>query len=113
MQATTCKGCGEPLPPPSPRGRPARYHGPACRQRAHRARLRAQASNQDWAALDEVDVAIADVRRLLATGGDPRSALARFLTAALRISNVHGVFLSIERPGYSIADRQNDPARYR
>lgn len=94
MQATTCSGCGEPLPPPSPRGRPARYHGPACRQRAHRARLRAQAIDQDWAALDEVDVAIADVRRRMAHCRDPRPALARLLTAALGIANVHGVHLS-------------------
>lgn len=105
MQATTCKGCGEPLPPPSPRGRPARYHGPACRQKARRARLRVQASNQDWAALDEVDVAIADVRRLMATGRDPRPALARLLTAALGIADIHGVFLSIERSRCSVADR--------
>lgn len=98
MQATTCKGCGKPLPPPSPRGRPARYHGPACRQKAHRARLRAQAIDQDWAALDEVDVAIADVRRLMATGRDPRPPLAHLLTAALRIANVHGVHLSTEPP---------------
>lgn len=96
MQATTCKGCGEPLPPPSPRGRPARYHGPACRQKARRARLRAQDSNQDWAALDEVDAAVADVRRLMATGSDPQSALARLLTAALGIAAVHGVILAAD-----------------
>lgn len=105
MQATTCKGCGEPLPPPSPRGRPGCYHGPACRQKARRARLRAQAIDQDWAALDEVDVAIADVRRLMATGQDPRPALARLLTAALGIADIYSVFLSIERSGCSITDR--------
>lgn len=105
MQATTCKGCGEPLPPPSPRGRPARYHGPACRQKAHRARLRAQASNQDWATLDEVDMAIADVRQLMTIGGDPRPALARLLTAALGISSVYGVRLSTESPRDPSADR--------
>lgn len=105
MQATTCKGCGKPLPPPSPRGRPARYHGPACRQKAHRARRRAQAINQDWAALDELDVAIATIRRHLATGRDPRPALTRLLTAALGIADIHGVFLSIERSECSIIDR--------
>lgn len=103
MQAPTCKGCGEPLPPPSPRGRPARYHGPACRQKAHRARLRAQALGQDWIALEEVDAAITDVRRLMATGGNPRSALARLLTAVLDVASLHGVVLSIDsRPGTSV-----------
>lgn len=105
MQAATCQGCGEPLPPPSPRGRPARYHGSACRQRARRARLRAQANDQDWTALEGVDVAIADLRRLMATGRDPRPALTRLLTAALGIADLHGVYLSIERPGCSIVDR--------
>lgn len=99
MPAANCEGCGAPLGPPSPRGRPARYHGPACRQRAHRARLRAQASNQDWVALDEVDAAIADLRRRMATGRDPRPALARLLTAALGIANVHDVLLSNDPPG--------------
>lgn len=88
-----------------PTRRPARYHGSACRQRARRARLRAQTEGQDWAALDEVDTAITDVRRLMATGRDPRPALARLLTAALGIADLHGVFLSIERPGCSTVDR--------
>ncbi|GAB3681606.1 hypothetical protein GCM10027597_27470 [Saccharopolyspora tripterygii] len=98
MQPATCQGCGEPLPPPSPIGRPARYHGPACRQRARRARLRAQTIDHDWAALDEVDTAVADVRRRMATGSDPRPAVARLLTAALGIASVHGVLLVTEPP---------------
>lgn len=103
MQASTCRGCGEPLPPSSPRGRPAQYHGPACRQRAHRARLRAQALDQNWVALDEVDAAIADVRRLMASGRDPRSALMRLLTAVLDIATLHGVRLSTaSRPDTSV-----------
>jgi hypothetical protein len=105
MQAATCQGCGEPLPPPSPHGRPAKYHGPACRQKARRARLRAQTDCQDWAALDEVDTAITDVRRLMAIGRDPRTALTRLLTAVLAIANVHGVFLSTERQEPSNVDR--------
>lgn len=96
MQAAICQGCGKSLPPPSPHGRPARYHGSACRQRAHRARRRVEASSQDLAALDEVDAAIADIRRLMATGRDPRAAVAHLLTTVLGIANVHGVFLSTE-----------------
>ncbi|TWG07576.1 hypothetical protein FHU35_11193 [Saccharopolyspora dendranthemae] len=105
MQAAICQGCGEPLPPPSPRGRPARYHGPACRQRAHRARRRAHVIDRDWAALDDVDMAIADVRRLMATGRDPRSALARLLTAALNMANLRGILLSVEPPAPASTER--------
>ena len=49
-------------------------------------------------------MAIANLRRLMATGRDPRPALASLLTAALEIADVHGVFLSIEQPGCSITD---------
>lgn len=96
MQASTCQGCGEPLPPSSPRGRPAQYHGPACRQRAHRARLRAKELDQDWRALEEVDAAIADVRRHMAAGDDPRSSLTRLLTAVLQAARLHGIVLSAD-----------------
>jgi hypothetical protein len=34
-----CQGCGLELPARSGPGRPARYHGPRCRQSAHRARV--------------------------------------------------------------------------
>ena len=39
-QLGTCEQCGEPLPAPSPTGRPRHYCGPTCRSAARRARIR-------------------------------------------------------------------------
>jgi hypothetical protein len=64
-----CSGCGQPLPVRGERGRPARYHDAACRQRARRARL---ASDQGalLAALSSVEGATAGLRAAVLTGGD-------------------------------------------
>lgn len=77
MAEPVCAGCGKRLPRPSGRGRPATYHGPACRQRARRARLTADpAAAELLALLDQAGRAIADARRAVTSGDDPQSALA-------------------------------------
>lgn len=64
-----CPGCGQPLPERvgAERGRRPRYHGPACRQRARRARITSQNAAL-LAALAEVESAASALRAALLTG---------------------------------------------
>lgn len=66
-----CVGCGQPLPlEASTRGRRQRYHGPACRQRARRARLHASDQHRETlAALERAESVIARLRRAVLAGG--------------------------------------------
>jgi hypothetical protein len=79
-----CLGCHLPLPVrPTGVGRPARYHGSACRQRARRARLATAPGVADLlAAVDRAEQAAAAVRRAITTGANTESAVADLLTAA-------------------------------
>lgn len=83
---SVCAGCGKKLPRREGRGRPATYHGPACRQRARRARLAADPARADLLALlDHAGRAVADARRAATTGEDARAALAE-LTAVIELA---------------------------
>lgn len=76
MPEPVCAGCGEMLPRSSGRGRPAAYHGPACRQRARRARLAADpACTSLLALLDRAGRAVAGARRAVTSGEDARAVL--------------------------------------
>lgn len=69
MPEPICAGCGEMLPRPTGRGRPATYHGAACRQRARRARLAADPARTSLLALlDRAGRAVADARRAVTSG---------------------------------------------
>jgi hypothetical protein len=88
MTGPICAGCGKPLPRPSGRGRPATYHGPACRQRAHRARLTAEPGRAELLALlDRAGLAVAAARRAAMCGDDPHAALMELATVA-ELANV-------------------------
>ncbi|WP_290050077.1 hypothetical protein [Amycolatopsis solani] len=77
MTGPVCAGCGKTLSRPSGRGRPATYHGPACRQRARRARLATDPSRADLLdLLDRAGRAVAAARRAAMSGADPNAALA-------------------------------------
>ncbi|WP_208608201.1 hypothetical protein [Amycolatopsis pretoriensis] len=90
MAEPVCAGCGKRLPRPSGRGRPATYHGPACRQRARRARLAADPVATDLLALlDQAGRAIATARRAVTSGDDPQSALAELAAATDLVSVRH------------------------
>ena len=83
MAEPVCAGCGEMLPRPRGRGRPATYHGPACRQRARRARLTADPTRADLLALlDRAGRAVAGARRAVTSGEDARTALADLAAVA-------------------------------
>jgi hypothetical protein len=87
MAGPVCAGCGETLPNPGRRGRPAAYHGPACRQRARRARLTAEPARADLLGLlDRAGRAVAAARRVATSGADPRAALAE-LAAVAELAN--------------------------
>ncbi|SMD19055.1 hypothetical protein SAMN05660733_05401 [Lentzea albidocapillata] len=64
-----CTGCGQPLEAGSKRGRPARYHNAACRQRARRARV-ATRHGDVLAAVAAVEAAAAEVRHAVLTDGN-------------------------------------------
>src|SRR5947199_8491666 len=86
MAGLVCAGCGKVLPRPDGRGRPATYHGPACRQRARRARLVSEPGRADLLALlDRAGRAIASARRAALSGEDPGAALAE-LTAVAQLT---------------------------
>lgn len=93
MSAQNCVGCGERLSPGSCRGRRARYHGPACRQRARRARLRTEQGHA-WAALERVDAAMVTARRAMANGADAKPAIQQLLSAATNLAELHGIATS-------------------
>ncbi|WP_329060422.1 hypothetical protein [Amycolatopsis sp. NBC_01480] len=83
MTEPVCAGCGEMLPRPRGRGRPATYHGPACRQRARRARLTADPTRADLLALlDRAGRAVAGARRAVTSGEDAHAALAELAAVA-------------------------------
>src|SRR5207248_1198864 len=65
------------------RGRPATYHGPACRQRARRARLAADPVRTNLLALlDRAGWAVVGARRAVTSGEDVRAALAELVAVA-------------------------------
>jgi hypothetical protein len=65
-----CSGCGLELLVGAARGRPARFHGATCRQRARRARL-ANANAELLAAVTAVEAAVSQVRRMVLAGEQP------------------------------------------
>ena len=78
-----CVGCGRPLPVGRARGRPARYHGPACRQRARRARLGVDPGRaQLLAVAQRAEHAALALRRAVTLGEDHDAAVAEWLAAA-------------------------------
>lgn len=93
MPALACLGCGEPLPPGSGRGRRARYHGPACRQRARRARLQVE-QGREWEALERADAAMVTARRAMTNGADATPALQALISAAMDLAELHGITAS-------------------
>jgi hypothetical protein len=70
-----CAGCGQPIADAAlsgrgaGRGRPQRYHGPACRQRARRAR-RTSEHAELLAVLDRLDTTVSSLRRAVLSGAD-------------------------------------------
>jgi len=94
-----CAGCGQPLQAGTNRGRPARYHNAACRQRARRARLVTRHADV-LAAVAAVEAAAAEARQAVLTDGDVEQAahqltrvsdnLARLLAPA-QVAQVHAV----------------------
>lgn len=82
MAEPVCAGCGKTLPRPCRRGRPATYHGAACRQRARRARLAADPRADLLTLLDQAGRAVAAARHATMSGDDPRAALAELATIA-------------------------------
>jgi hypothetical protein len=87
MANSVCAGCGKALPSRSGRGRPATYHGPACRQRARRARLATDPGRAELLSLlDQAGQAIATARRAVISGDNPHAALAE-LAATVESAN--------------------------
>ncbi|WP_216213773.1 hypothetical protein [Amycolatopsis aidingensis] len=80
--SSLCAGCGQPLPERavSGRGRRPRYHGPACRQRARRARISSERGDA-LTAVAEVEAATAALRAALLAGADPAAEVERLRTA--------------------------------
>ena len=77
-----CLGCGQPLPDRASRGRPARYHGPACRQRARRARIAADPDRTELLTVAKhAEQAALALRWAAASGHDPRAAVDELLAA--------------------------------
>ena len=81
-----CAGCGLELPPKTGRGRPARFHNGACRQRAHRAK--ASQPIAVLAALDAVETAAREIRWAVLTSSPTRQA-AHQLADAMRELTEH------------------------
>jgi Mg-chelatase subunit ChlI len=78
-----CVGCSQPLPVRRARGRPARYHGPACRQRARRARLSVDPGRVELLAVAaRAEHAALALRRAVTAGQDHDAAVAELLAAA-------------------------------
>jgi hypothetical protein len=70
VMTVLCVGCGRSLPERAVRGRPARYHGPVCRQHARRARRARLGVDPGLAALLAVAPAGRTRRRCATPGGD-------------------------------------------
>jgi hypothetical protein len=77
-------GCGHELPARASRGRPARFHNAACRQRAHRAR-HASRHHDALAALTALEAAASELRRTLLTGSDTTEAGSRLVASATTV----------------------------
>jgi hypothetical protein len=71
-----CGGCGHELPAQASRGRQARFHDAACRQRAHRAQ-RASSHRGLLTAIAELEAAASELRRAALTGSDTAEAGSR------------------------------------
>lgn len=97
MTAGACLGCGEPLSPRSTRGRRARYHGAACRQRARRARLHVE-RGRTWEALERADTAMVAARRAMAASGDPQEAIRSLVSAVAELAELHDIAPSCSEP---------------
>ena len=90
MAGPVCAGCGKTLSTPGGRGRPATYHGPACRQRARRARLAADPARAGLLGLlDRAGRAVAAARRAVTSGDDPSAALAELAVVAEIVNASH------------------------
>lgn len=78
-----CPGCGQPLTDRvgNERGRRPRYHGPACRQRARRARITNQ-HGEALKALEAVESAASALRAALLAGADPTRSVEDLRAAA-------------------------------
>lgn len=82
-----CAGCGQPLLVGAKRGRPARHHNAACRQRARRARL-ATDHGDVLAAVAAVESAAAEVRHAVLTNSDTVQAASRLAGAAADLARL-------------------------
>jgi hypothetical protein len=81
-----CSGCGLDLPVGAVRGRPARFHGATCRQRARRARL-ATNNTELLAAVTAVDTVVSEVRRTVLAGEQsPADAGSRLQQTAAELA---------------------------
>jgi hypothetical protein len=76
-----CAGCGQELPVRGTRGRPARFHNAACRQRAHRAR-QASRHHEVLAAIAELEAAASELRRTVLTDASTNDAGRRLAHAS-------------------------------
>jgi hypothetical protein len=84
-----CIGCGRSLPERQARGRPAHYHGPACRQRARRARLGTDPGRVELLAVaEQAEHAAIALRRALTTGQDHDAAVTELLAAAATLATM-------------------------
>lgn len=83
-----CVGCGQSLPERAARGRPARYHGPACRQRARRTRLDLDPGRAALLAVAErAEHAAIALRRAVTTGQDHDAATAELIATATALAD--------------------------
>lgn len=82
-----CVGCGRSLLERQSRGRPALYHGPACRQRARRARLGTDPGRIELLAVAErAEHASRALRRAVTTSQDHDAAVTELLAAAATLA---------------------------
>lgn len=82
-----CMGCGQPLVARAKRGRPARYHNAACRQRARRARV-ATRHGDALAAVAAVEAAAAEVRHAVLTDGNADQITRQLTRAAAEVARL-------------------------
>jgi hypothetical protein len=80
-QQMICAGCGQLLHVRRSRGRPARFHNAACRQRAHRAR-QASRHHDVLVAIAELEAATSELRRTVLTDADIDDAGRRLARAS-------------------------------
>jgi len=82
-----CTGCGRELLAQASRGRPARFHDAACRQRAHRAR-RASRHRGLLAAIAELEATASELRRTVLTGRDTADAGSQLARAGATVEQL-------------------------